>query len=162
MAKCVSAGDTITVHYTGRFENGKIFDTSVGGLPFKFTVGTGRIIKGFDNAVIGMKEGEKRTVTITPDMSYGTWREDLIIDIPQSQIPSDTKLQKGAYTPVVYKTGRVCPARVIEIDDDCVKLDLNNPLVGETLIFEIEIVETGLDLDLLTCVGELPRWNNHV
>ena len=112
MAKCVSAGDTITVHYTGRFENGKIFDTSVGGLPFKFTVGTGRIIKGFDDAVIGMKEGEKKAVTITPDKSYGTWRDDLVIDIPQSQIPSDTKLEEGAYIPVVYKTGRVYCYRI--------------------------------------------------
>ena len=157
MVKHVSAGDTITVHYTGKYENGDIFDTSVGGVPFKFTVGTGHIIKGFDDAVLGMKESEKKTVMITPDKSYGAWRDDLVIDIPQSQIPPDTNLEKGAYIPVIYKTGKVYPALVVEICDDYVKLDLNNSLVGETLIFEIEIVETGLEPDLFTCAGGLRR-----
>jgi peptidylprolyl isomerase len=161
MAQQIASGDTVSVHYTGKLENGEVFDTSVGGAPFKFTVGKSRIIKGFDNAVVGMKEGEKKTVTVPPNESYGEWRNDLVIHMPRSHIPSDMYLEKGTYIQVAHKSGRVIPALIVEIHEDVVKLDLNNPFVGKTLIFEIEIVETDLEPDLLPCADGCRRQNHN-
>lgn len=153
MTKAIEAGDTISVHYTGKLMDGEVFDTSEGRAPLIFTVGAGQLIKGFDDAVVGMVSGEEKTVTIPPKEAYGERREDHVVDFPRSKIPQDMELEAGQVVQMSDQSGRPIPVIVTEILDDVVKLDVNHPLAGKTLIFDIEIVETGLQPDCQTCAG---------
>ena len=144
----VKQGDTISVNYTGRYQqNGEVFDTSHGREPLKFTVGAGQLIQGFDSAVIGMTAGEKRTVTVSPEEGYGDHREEMVFDIPRDRIPEDMELQPGMMLQLSDEQGNKIPAVVAALLDDTVKMDANHPLAGKTLEFEIEVVETGLTPD---------------
>lgn len=151
MTELIKAGDTISVHYTGKFESGEVFDTSEGRDALKFTVGSGQLIKGFDTAVTGMNVGEKKTVTISPDQAYGEKNNDYIIDMPKSAIPPDAELEVGMRLQLVDQNGHPVPAVVDEIQDEIVKMDINHPLAGKTLVFDIEVVETGLTPDPHHC-----------
>jgi peptidylprolyl isomerase len=144
MTEAVKAGDTISVNYTGKFEDGEIFDTSEGREPLTFTVGTGQLIKGFDDAVVGMKTGDMKSITITPEDGYGEYQEELVIDMPRTNIPEDMELAIGLPVNLVDQSGNPIPAIVTEILDDVIKMDVNHPLAGKTLVFDIEIVQTGL------------------
>ncbi len=147
MSDPVKSGDTITVNYTGRFENEEIFDTSEGNAPLKFTVGAGQLIQGFDSAVIGMNVGDKQTVTISPEQGYGIRNEDMIVELPKSTVPEEMVLEVGMQLQLMDDKGNPVPAVVAELLDDVVKMDVNHPLAGKTLIFDIEVVETGLTPD---------------
>lgn len=151
MTQTIQAGDTISVHYTGRLDTGKIFDSSEGRAPLKFTVGAGMLIKGFDQAVIGMKTGESKTFTIEPEQGYGPRNEEMFVEIPRHAIPDDLPLQPGIQVQLQSPEGHPMPATVAEIRDDAVKMDLNHFLAGETLEFDIAIVETGLEPDTHQC-----------
>ena len=151
MAEVIKAGDTISVNYSGSFEDGTVFDSSEGKQPLKFTVGSGQLIKGFDDAVLGMKEGEKKTVTLPPEDAYGVRQEGMIIDIPKEQIPENMKLEIGMRLHLRDPQGHPVPAMVAEVTEDTVKMDANHPMAGKTLIFEIEIAETGLQSDAEAC-----------
>lgn len=147
MSDPVKAGDTIKVNYTGRFENEEVFDTSEGHEPLKFTVGAGQLIQGFDTAVIDMAVGDKKTVTVKPDQGYGVRNEEMVIDLPASTVPEEMVLEVGMQLQLMDDQGRPVPAVVAEILEDVVKMDVNHPLAGKTLIFDIEVVETGLEPD---------------
>ncbi len=153
MTKAIAPGDTISVHYTGKFESGDLFDSSEGREPLKFTVGAGQLVKGFDDAVVGMAPGEKKTVTVLPKEGYGERREDHVVDFPKANIPEDMKLESGMIVQMSDQSGCPIPVIVTEILDDVVKMDVNHPLAGKTLVFDIEIVETGLEPDCQTCSG---------
>ena len=144
MTEAIKAGDTISVNYTGKLENGEVFDTSEGREPLTFTVGAGQLIKGFDDAVIGMKEGDTKSITVTPEEGYGEHRKELVIDMPKTNIPADMDLSIGLPVNLIDQSGNPIPAVVTEILDDVVKMDVNHPLAGRTLVFDIEIVQTGL------------------
>ena len=94
MTEAIKSGDTIAVDYTGKLENGDVFDTSEGKTPLTFTVGAGMLIKGFDDAVMGMKKGESKTVTIPPEEGYGPRHEDAIVEIPRAQCRGYSRLEK--------------------------------------------------------------------
>lgn len=143
MKKAIEAGDTVSVHYTGRVEKGEVFDSSKGRRPLTFTVGAGQIIRGFDEAVVGMTAGESKTVTIPPEMGYGPRREELVVDIPKDTVPEGMELEKGMMIELVDPQGNKIPAEVFEILDEVVKMDLNHFLAGKTLVFDIEVVESG-------------------
>ncbi len=145
MSEAIKSGDTIAVDYTGKLENGEVFDTSEGKSPLTFTVGAGMLIKGFDEAVLGMNVGESKTVTIPPEMGYGPRNEDAMVDIPRSQFPDEIPLTEGLELQLQDPQGRPVPARVAEITDDNVKMDVNHFLAGKTLVFDIKIVQTGLE-----------------
>jgi peptidylprolyl isomerase len=147
MKKAIQSGDTISVHYTGKIENGEVFDSSSGRRPLTFTVGCGQIIRGFDEAVVGMTMGEKKTVTISPEMAYGPRQVELIVDIPKNTVPEDMELEKGMMIELIDPQGNRIPAEVFEILDEMVKMDLNHFLAGKTLVFDIEIVEAGPSKD---------------
>lgn len=147
MTETIKTGDTISVNYTGKLESGDVFDTSEGRSPLKFTVGSGQLITGFDTAVVGMKVGESTTVTITPEEGYGPSRDELIIDMPKSYVPQDMTLEVGMPVQLVDQDQNPVLAVVHEILEDTVKMDANHPLAGKTLVFDIEIIETGLDPD---------------
>jgi peptidylprolyl isomerase len=141
MKMAIQSGDTVSVHYTGRIENGEIFDSSQGRRPLSFTVGAGQLIRGFDEAVVGMLAGDTKTVTIPPEMGYGPRREELVVDIPRDTVPEGMELEKGMRLELVDPQGNKIPAEVFEILDEVVKMDLNHFLAGKTLVFEIEILE---------------------
>jgi len=147
MKKAIQSGDTVSVHYTGKLENGEVFDSSSGRRPLTFTVGCGQIIRGFDEAVVGMTAGEKKTVTIAPEMAYGPRQVELIVDIPKNTVPEDMELEKGMMIELIDPQGNKIPAEVFEILDEVVKMDLNHFLAGKTLVFDIEIVEAGPSQD---------------
>lgn len=132
------AGDTVEVHYKGTLEDGTVFDESYGrGQPISFTVWGGQMIAGFDAAVVGMKVGDKKTVTLTPDMAYGEYSPEAVVAVPKEQIGETEGLEVGGelYDP----NGR--PVKIVEITDTEIKVDVNHPLAGKTLIFEIEMMK---------------------
>lgn len=144
----VRKGDTISVHYVGRFEDGSIFDSSLNRGPLVFTVGAGQIIKGFDDAVVGMVKGEKKSISIGPDDAYGQRSEDLVFDFPLDNVPEGMDLEVGMMLQLRDDQGNPVPAVVAALTDTCVTMDCNHPLAGKTLTFDIQIVETGLAPDM--------------
>ncbi|MEA3457281.1 MAG: peptidylprolyl isomerase [Candidatus Thermoplasmatota archaeon] len=138
----VEKGNTIKVEYTGRLEDGTVFDTSDNREePLKFTVGEQKLIKGFDDAVVGMKEGEEKEVTIPPEEAYGQHNTELIRELPRSAFPEDQDVQPGMMFMMTLQDGREIPVRIAKVSDGQVTVDLNSPLAGKTLIFTIKIVE---------------------
>jgi peptidylprolyl isomerase len=159
MADEIKSGDTISVNYKGTLESGEVFDSSEGNPPLKFTVGMGQLIKGFDDAVVGMKKGEKKSVTIPPENAYGERRDDHVVDFPKANIPEDMEVAIGTVVQLSDQSGRAFPAVVTEINDDVIKMDVNHPLAGKTLIFDIEIAETGLEPEISGCGGSCSGCN---
>ena len=147
MSEAVKTGDTISVHYTGKFENGDVFDSSEGKTPLKFTVGKDQLIPGFHTAVVGMQMGEKKTVTITPEDGYGPRMDERVTEMPREKAPKDMELEVNMAVQLADQAGNPIPAIITELTDDLVKLDLNHPLAGKTLVFDIKINETGLSPD---------------
>lgn len=131
----VRDGDLVEVHYTGTLDDGSIFDSSrERGTPLSFTVGTGEVIPGFDEAVRGLAVGESRTARMLPADAYGEWSEDLVVEVPYG--PSQGDVAVG--DEVFLNTGQ--PAVVLEVKEGTVLLDTNHELAGEALTFEIEVV----------------------
>ena len=135
-------GDTVKVHYTGKLKNGEIFDSSVNREPLEFTVGAGMMIKGFDDAVNGMTTGEKIVAEIPAEKAYGTRREELIINIPKNNIPSEISPEVGLKL-MMNNDGRQIPVTVTKVSENEIELDANHELAGKDLIFEIELVSIG-------------------
>ncbi len=135
------AGDKVKVHYHGRLEDGSTFDTSEGRSPLEFEVGAGMVIKGFDDGVLGMSEGEKKTVHIPVDEAYGETSEDMIIEFPRDQFPPDMQPEEGLQLNLRGQDGEQFPVVIREVKDDVVILDGNHPLAGKDLIFDIELVQ---------------------
>lgn len=143
----VQSGDKIAVHYTGWLADGTKFDSSIdSNETFKFQVGKGMVIKGFDDAVIDMEIGDKKRITVTPDEGYGERNEKYVFDVEKKSFPEGAEIIEGSIFEMHSDQGEVVPVRVIEIKEKEVILDANHPLAGETLTFEIELIETGIDL----------------
>jgi len=134
-------GDAVQVHYTGKLEDGTVFDSSVSRNPLGFTLGDGNMIKGFDAAVHGMNIGDKKTVTIPSNEAYGERREDMMIDVPIEQVPADIKPEVGIQLTLQGGNGQPMPVTVTHVDEKKITLDANHQLAGKDLIFEIELVE---------------------
>lgn len=136
-------GDQVSVHYHGRLLDGTTFDKSDINNPLKFTVGVGQVIKGFDDAVILMVPGEKKTVEIPVDEAYGPYNEEMVIEYPRAEFPEDMNIEEGIELQMSDNTGNVFNVTVAEVLDDVVVLDANHPLAGESLIFDIELLAIG-------------------
>ena len=134
-------GDKVRVNYTGRSEDGQVFESSVGMVPFTFTIGAGEVIKGFEDAVIGMQPGERKKITIEPEDGFGLYEEDLVLEVPKSGLPTDLILQVGTDFEMEDDEGNVLPAVVIEILDDSILIDANAPLAGKRVIYDIELLD---------------------
>ncbi|MCD6280015.1 MAG: peptidylprolyl isomerase [Deltaproteobacteria bacterium] len=134
-------GDKVRVHYTGLLDDGTVFDTSVGREPFDFTIGENTVIPGFENAVVGMKVGDKKTISIPPGDAYGEYLDDLVVVINRSQIPPEIDAEVGMVLQVKSENGTATYVTVTDITDDAVTLDGNHPLAGKSLTFEIELLE---------------------
>jgi peptidylprolyl isomerase len=133
-------GDTVAVHYTGTLDSGEVFDSSRDRDPLEFTVGAGQVIPGFEQGVEGLAVGESREVRIEPTNAYGEAREDLVIEVPAAQVPEGMEPEVGQQVQVQVAPGEQRIARIADVSDDGVRLDLNHPLAGKTLTFEIELV----------------------
>lgn len=137
----VKTGDTVRVHYHGRLNNGNTFDSSEGRDPLEFTVGAGMVIKGFDNGVLDMKPGDKKTLNIPVEEAYGPKNDELIMEFPKANIPADLNPSVGMELQMSNPQGQVFPVKVAAIGTEFITLDANHPLAGEPLIFDIELVE---------------------
>jgi len=137
----VKKGDKVKVHYHGKLTSGETFDTSSGREPLEFEVGSGSVIKGFDEGVAGMEVGEKKTINIAADDAYGPRSEDMMIEFPKDRFPNDMKIEEGMQLMMGNGSGQNIPVIVTEIKDSSVILDANHPLAGEDLVFDIELVE---------------------
>ncbi|HIE05506.1 MAG TPA: peptidylprolyl isomerase [bacterium (Candidatus Stahlbacteria)] len=134
-------GDTVKVHYTGKLDNGRVFDSSIKKEPFQFTLGEGKIIPGFEKAVIGMKAGESKTITIPPEEAYGPHRDDLVATLERSELPSYLDPKVGQMLEIRRPGGGVLRVIITAVDEMTVTLDGNHPLAGKVLTFEIELIE---------------------
>jgi len=138
----VKEGNTVKVEYTGMFDDGTVFDSSEKhGQPLEFKVGAGQMILGFEEAVLGMETGDEKTIELGPAQAYGEHREDLIKTVPREQLPEDQLLEFGMGLLVNLPDGTEIPAKVIEITDETLTIDLNHPLAGTDLSFEIKVID---------------------
>jgi peptidylprolyl isomerase/FKBP-type peptidyl-prolyl cis-trans isomerase SlpA len=140
MTRQAKAGDVVAVHYTGRLEDGTVFDTSREGEPIEFEVGSGAVIEGFERGVEGMQVGEQREIRIAPEHAYGERRDELELAIPRAQLPDGFDPEVGQMLALQVAPGQQAIARIADVAGDSVTLDLNHPLAGQTLIFDIELV----------------------
>jgi len=134
-------GDTVKVHYTGTLEDGTVFDSSREREPLEFTIGAGKVIKGFDDAAKGMQVGETKTVNIAAEDAYGQHRQDLVFTVPIAQIATGVVPEVGQTLELHDTNGKSIPVVVIEVNETEIKVDANFKLAGKDLIFEIELVE---------------------
>ena len=135
-------GNNVRVHYRGTLTTGEEFDNSYErGTPIEFQVGAGQMIKRFDNAVEGMAVGSKKTVTLTPDEAYGDTNPEAATEMPVSAFPDDLELTEGMPVPLATQEGHRLMGRIQTVTEETVTIDLNHPLAGQELSFEIELVE---------------------
>ncbi|HEY98241.1 MAG TPA: peptidylprolyl isomerase [Dehalococcoidia bacterium] len=134
-------GDTVKVHYTGKLNDGTVFDTSTDREPLEFTIGNGQLIQDFEQAVIGMNPGESKTVQISSKNAYGPHRDDMLIVVDRSQFPENLEPRIDQQLQIRNQNGESSVATVVDISGTSVTLDANHPLAGQDLTFEIQLTE---------------------
>jgi len=137
----VKEGNTVKVHYTGTFEDGSVFDTSANRDPLEFEIGSGRLIPGFEKAVMDLNPGDKTTVKIPSAEAYGEVREDLVTDVERSKLPPEIDPEVGMQLQLQQPDGGAIPVVVSDVTETQITLDANHPLAGRDLTFEIELLE---------------------
>jgi peptidylprolyl isomerase len=136
------AGDKVRVHYTGTLEDSTIFSsTHEEDEPFEFTIGQENVLQSFSNAVIGMNEGETKAISVPPEDGYGQHRREFVFEMKRAQAPAEIELEVGKRLQVRLRGGATAIATIMDITEDSVILDANDPLAGKTLKFEIELVK---------------------
>ncbi|HKS26918.1 MAG TPA: peptidylprolyl isomerase [Pyrinomonadaceae bacterium] len=141
MPEQAKKGDTASVHYTGRLESGEVFDSSEGGEPLQFEVGSGQVIQGFDDGVSGMSVGDQKTIEIEPAEAYGQRSDALVQAIPREGIRLDREPEVGMRLGLQLPDGNEIPVTITEVTDEFITIDANHPLAGEKLIFDLKLVE---------------------
>ncbi len=137
----VKAGDTVKVHYHGRLTNGTTFDSSEGRSPLEFEVGSGMVIKGFDEGLLGMTVGQKKTIEIPAENAYGPKDPEALIEFPIDRFPEHIKPEAGMRLDMTNGSGQQIPVIIVDVKEDSVVLDANHTLAGEDLVFDLELVE---------------------
>ncbi len=135
----VKIGDTVALHYKGTLNDGTVFDSSEGREPLEFKVGSGMVIKGFDDGVLGMKEGDKKSIHIVVEEAYGPSNEQMIFKFDRAGIPIDIPMEIGG-TINMHDGQQAVPVIVREVNESYVILDANHPLADQELNFELEMV----------------------
>ncbi len=139
-----TAGDTVRVHYTGRLDDGTVFDSSEGRDPIEFTLGTQAVIPGFESAVRGLEVGESRTVVIGPEDAYGPYHHDRVVVVGRDRFPAELSIEPGMVLRAQGERGDLM-VTVTDITGDRVTIDGNHPLAGKQLTFDVEL--EGLEPD---------------
>jgi peptidylprolyl isomerase len=134
-------GNTVKVHYTGRLDDGSIFDTSDGRDPLEFKIGEGQVLSDFEQAVIGMTPGDSKNAMIPSEKAYGPRHEEMVIVVDRENVPQDVKPQVGQQLQIRDQQGQVFYVLVTEVTEANVTLDANHPLAGQDLTFEIKLME---------------------
>ena len=136
-----SPGDTVLFHYTGSLTDGTVFDSSSGREPLRVTLGSGQVIRGVDDALVGMAPGEEKSVTLGADEAYGPRRPELLHEVERAAIPPEVDIAVGKQLEGRDTGGQRLRLTVIDVADDKVTLDANHPLAGQDLNFELQLVE---------------------
>jgi peptidylprolyl isomerase len=158
--KKVENGSFVSVHYTGKLDDGQVFDSSEGRQPLEVEVGAGRVLKEFETALMGMAVNEKKAFTLAPEEAYGERRDDLNHTFARSELPDGADPKVGDVLSLTSSDGQQFPARVADADDEKIVIDLNHPLAGQSLTFDVEVVgisdtrtqsQTGCDCSSKNC-----------
>jgi peptidylprolyl isomerase len=136
-------GDTVQVHYTGRFKDGTVFDSSQGREPLEFQLGAGHVIPGFDAGVTGMAIGETRQVEIPADQAYGPYMPELAGELERNRLPEDMTPEVGMVLQMMHPSGMPFNVTIVGVSDETVTLDANHPMAGKDLVFDLQLVEIG-------------------
>lgn len=134
------AGQQVRVHYTGKLDDGTVFDSSTGNDPLTFTLGSGEVIPGFDKGVVGLAVNESRTVKIPAAEAYGPYQPGMVVELPKTEIPSHLKLKPGQRLQIKTPNG-VLAVTVTAETDTTITMDGNHPLAGKDLTFDLQLVE---------------------
>ena len=137
----VKDGDTVKVHYTGKLEDGSVFDSSVSRDPLEVTLGEGKLIPGFEKAVVGLEVGDKTTANIASADAYGERRDDLEVTIEREQLPEDIEPEVGMQLQLNQPNGQPVPVQITKVEEENIIIDANHPLAGKDLTFDIELIE---------------------
>jgi peptidylprolyl isomerase len=135
------SGDTVKVHYTGTLDDGTIFDTSANREPLEFTIGDGRIIPGFEKAIIGMSTTESKTIKISCDKAYGPYNNEMVMVVEKRQFPPHITAEVGQHLQIPRADGQTIIVVVANVNESQITLDANHPLAGKDLTFDIQLVE---------------------
>jgi len=139
----IEAGKTVKVHYKGTLNDGTVFDSSEGRGPIEFEIGGGTVIPGFETTVTEMAVDETKSVTIPCAEAYGEINENMVGQIPRTNLPDDIKPEAGMVLSMQSPDGEEMPVRIIDLDEEHVTLDANHPLAGQDLTFELTLIEIG-------------------
>ncbi len=134
-------GDTVRVQYTGRLDDGSVFDSSVERETLQFTIGKGQVLHGVEQAVIGMRPQESKTVLVPAAEAYGPHRDEMTTQVQRSQFPKSVELKVGQRLQINQKNGQSIAVSVLGLSDSTVTLDANHPLAGKDLTFDLQLVE---------------------
>lgn len=134
-------GDTVHVHYTGRLDDGSVFDTSEGREPIEFVLGTGSVIPGFEEAVTGLSVGEEASTRIPPEQAYGLRSDELVLTVPRESFPEGSAPKVGQQFEMAGPDGQRTPVVVTSVESNAVQIDANHPLAGRSLSFDLKLVK---------------------
>ncbi len=134
-------GDTVRVHYTGKLEDGTVFDSSRSRHPLQFTLGNGQVIAGFESAITGMTIGESKTTVIPMEQAYGERRDNMIVTVMKDQLPPDLDVKVGQRLEITQADDKVLLVTVTAVTDSSITLDANHPLAGKSLTFDLELID---------------------
>lgn len=140
----IKQGDKVSVEYEGKFDDGEIFDSSSHGdhsHPIEFVVGEHHVIKGFEDAVVGMQVGEEKEVSIKSEDAYGERRDELVREFDRKEVPMQHEPKVGMVLGFNLPQGGQFPATITKVSDDKITFDLNHPLAGKKLNFKIKVVD---------------------
>jgi len=134
-------GDTVKVHYTGKLDDGTIFDSSKDRDPLQFIIGEGRVIPGFEQAVVGMNPGESKTATVAANEAYGPHLKEMVVVVDRKEIPEHLEPKVGQQLEIRQEDDRTIVVTVSDVSESSVTLDANHPLAGKDLTFDIQLIE---------------------
>jgi peptidylprolyl isomerase len=134
-------GDTVKVHYTGKLEDGTVFDSSEARGPIEFTIGEKRVIPGFEEKIVGMSPGQKNSFTVVSEQAYGPYMDELILEVDRAMLPENIQPEVGQQLEIRHMDGSLSIVEIINLSDNTVTIDANHPLAGKDLFFDVELVE---------------------
>ncbi len=137
----VTGNETVKLHYTGKLNDGQVFDSSLEREPLEVTLGEGKLIPGFEKGLVDMEINEKKTITIPKEEAYGEIHKELFHSVPKDKLPQEIAPEVGMGLTSQNPDGTQQELRVVEVNDDHIVVDANHPLAGQDLTFELELLE---------------------